>query len=93
MKLDGPPDVFACAREEGATTHMIMEHAGEELGSLYQRVDQINIASLIVQLLTGLQRLHHQHLVHNDITPPNILVDDRGLEKLVDFGQSFVYRS
>ena len=25
--------------------------------------------------------------------PPNVLVDDSGLLKLVDFGQSFVYRS
>lgn len=41
---------------------------------------------LLEEALRGLQYLHHQHYVHADIKPSNIMVGDDGRAKLADFG-------
>ena len=39
-------------------------------------------------LLQGLAFLHGQNIVHRDLKPQNILIDDTGVLKIVDFGTS-----
>lgn len=43
------------------------------------------------QLLTGLEYLHSNNIIHGDLNPNNILVDeDEKLFKIIDFGLSFI---
>jgi cyclin-dependent kinase 7 len=84
-------DVFAMASAAGSSAHIVLNNCGENLLTLYRRTE-IDIASIVGQVLAGLQRLHYQHIVHNDIKPANIFVDS-GHVRLGDFGHAFVHRS
>ena len=62
-------------------SHSLREEL-EEHGML--PVDAVmNIAR---QVISALEYAHHQKLLHRDIKPGNVLVDDTGRVKVVDFG-------
>ena len=42
------------------------------------------------QIINGLEHLHKNGIVHRDLKPQNILIDDRGSCKLIDFGDSLI---
>ena len=44
-------------------------------------------------VLQGLEYLHFQRVVHRDLKPSNILVSDKGVAKIGDFGVSLVLRT
>ncbi|CAN0127276.1 unnamed protein product, partial [Laminaria digitata] len=48
------------------------------------------VASCTRQILQGLSYLHSERIIHRDIKGSNILIDDRGVVKLCDFGASKV---
>jgi serine/threonine protein kinase len=49
-------------------------------------MNPIELQRLIVQLLKGVRALHSRSLVHMDLKPPNILVDEEGTLKITDLG-------
>ena len=50
------------------------------------------IKNMMYQLLKGVEHLHSHKILHRDLKPQNILVDDHGwILKLADFGLSRVY--
>ncbi|OMJ10227.1 CTD kinase subunit alpha [Smittium culicis] len=70
--------------------YMVMEYLGYDLSGLLARSDWIleqeNIKSLVHQILSGLNHMHEYGIIHRDIKGSNILLNDKGELKIVDFG-------
>ncbi len=76
--------------EEAGTPYIVMEYVrGETLKTIIEAegpFDADDVASLLEQVGAALDYAHDRGLVHRDIKPQNILVDNQGLAKVVDFG-------
>jgi serine/threonine protein kinase len=76
--------------QEGAVHFLVMEFVpGQSLQELVQRggvVSPVVAAEYIRQAAEGLAAAHKAGLVHRDIKPGNLLVDEKGTVKLLDLG-------
>ncbi|MGK0186693.1 MAG: serine/threonine protein kinase [Verrucomicrobiales bacterium] len=62
---------------------------GEDLGSLLRRIGRLpgdKAISLAQQLCAGLQAAHGEGLLHLDLKPGNLMIDQRGDLRVTDFG-------
>ena len=51
-----------------------------------------DVASVLSKVAEGLAFLHAHHVVHGDLKPSNVLVDDHGLPRIIDLGLATVQR-
>jgi serine/threonine protein kinase/tetratricopeptide (TPR) repeat protein len=76
-------------REEGAY-YITMEYVhGEDLKRLIRKVGQMSAGktiSIAKQVCEGLAEAHSLGIVHRDLKPQNIMVDEAGNAKIMDFG-------
>ncbi len=49
-----------------------------------QRPGWVKVRSVLLDALLGLAHLHEHGILHGDVKPPNILVDDRERGRLAD---------
>lgn len=48
------------------------------------------VRSIVEQVAKGLQAFHRQEMIHQDIRPNNIMIDDTNTVKIIDFGSTFI---
>lgn len=79
-------DVF----ETNNTAYMIMDYErGESLGSVLTRqktLTDLELCSLLLPLLDGLEAIHRAGIVHGNLKPNNIHIRTDGSPVLLDFG-------
>src|SRR5580692_3460677 len=78
-------------RQEGRTILVLADPGGEPLdrvlgGDKEQRLDLAHLLRLAINLATALAHVHQCGLIHKDIKPENVLVDDAGHVWLTGFG-------
>ena len=63
---------------EGITLKEYIEKKG--------RLSSKETISIAIQMVTGIQAAHNQHIIHRDIKPQNIIISKEGKVKVTDFG-------
>ena len=82
-------EVYDVEEEEGQH-YIVMEYIeGKTLKQLLQKRGSLTLSEVIdimLQLTDGLAHAHDAYIIHRDIKPQNIMIQDDGLVKITDFG-------
>lgn len=54
------------------------------------RPDLEAVRNIVEQIALGLQAMHRQEMLHQDLRPDNVMIDRAGIVKLIDFGSARV---
>ena len=87
--------IFDC--EETGTIYYVMKfYAGESLDDMIisdqvPASEQLVIEKIVIPLCKALNAMHSRHILHLDIKPENIVIDEKGEAILIDFGVAQQY--
>ena len=83
--------------EEDGNYYIVMEYIeGKTLKQLLQKRGVLTLNEVIdimTQLTDGLAHAHEAYIIHRDIKPQNIMIEDNGLVKITDFGIAMALNS
>src|SRR5436309_7710141 len=78
------------AGEDEGTPYIVFEHVeGETLKERIRRVGRLPIPEAVayaIEIARALGAAHARHIVHRDVKPQNVLIDEEGSCKVTDFG-------
>jgi len=82
---------LALSRYEGRTVLIVQDPGGEPLDQLLERnkghpLDLTRVLCIAIGLAKALGQVHQQGLIHKDVKPANVLVNDAGNVWLTGFG-------
>ncbi len=82
--------------EENQTAYLVMEHVrGMGLDRYLERLDEPlsfqEAWKLMLPVLNGLEKVHEKGIIHRDFNPSNLMMQENGTLKMIDFGASRRY--
>lgn len=86
------PNIVRCydVDNEGDTHYIVMEYIeGKDLNTIVKQEGPLSLelaCNYIAQAAEGLDHAHEKGLVHRDVKPANLLVDTKGIVKILDLG-------
>jgi serine/threonine-protein kinase len=81
--------IFFIGEDEGRHFFVMEYVSGKSLLAMVReegRIDNPRAAQFMLQAANGLSAAHDKGFLHRDIKPANLMVDERGLLKIADFG-------
>lgn len=82
-------EVYDVGVEDG-NHYIVMEYIeGKTLKQLLKKRESLTLTEVIdimTQLTDGIAHAHESYIIHRDIKPQNIIIEDNGLIKITDFG-------
>ena len=76
--------------EEDGEHYIVMEYIeGKTLKQLLKKRESLTLTEVIdimTQLTDGISHAHESYIIHRDIKPQNIMIEDDGKVKITDFG-------
>ncbi|KAF8249469.1 Pkinase-domain-containing protein [Wilcoxina mikolae CBS 423.85] len=77
------------------TMYMITPYMEHDLAGLLENKDVVFSDGLVkcylLQLLEGTKYLHENHILHRDMKAANLLIDNRGVLRIADFGLARIF--
>jgi tRNA A-37 threonylcarbamoyl transferase component Bud32 len=78
------------AGEDGSHPYIVLEHVrGETLKERIRRLGPLPVSEAVayaIEIGRALEAAHERQLVHRDVKPQNVLIDEEGRAKVTDFG-------
>ncbi len=78
------------AGEEDHAPYIVLEYVeGETLKERIKRLERLAVPEAVayaIEVARGLQSAHDRHIVHRDVKPQNVLLDEDGAARVTDFG-------
>ncbi|MBS3818051.1 protein kinase [bacterium] len=80
------------AEKKNKTFFMVMEYVeGKTLEKILEKkkiLDWKEATEYILQVANGVEHAHNNKIIHRDLRPSNIIISDRNIPKITDFGTS-----
>jgi serine/threonine protein kinase len=78
------------AGEDSSRPYIVFEYVeGETLKQRIRRLGRLPIGEAVayaIEIARALEAAHARHIVHRDVKPQNVLIDEEGSAKVTDFG-------
>lgn len=69
--------------------YLVLDHCDMDMKKLFKSskyLEEVQVKSMVYDILCGLNYLHQAQIVHRDLKPANILVNDDCTIQICDFG-------